>query len=497
MRKLLFIATLFIILTSCYKDDINDLKTKYDQLEQEQIRQANLLEVYKTLIDALEKKHTINAIEEIENGYKIIFSDGKKIDITNGKDGHSPVISIGEDGSWIIDNTNTNIKAVGQTPTIEIINGIWYINGESTGIRAISQTPSLGSPAITYILDMGDIVIFGLNNGSSITVAKLKPTITALYILSEGSMGNNNSDLAYYTFADNVIQKKFYSQKNSSSLGDTGNDLKIYGSNLYCAVSGPNMSEGGYIRVIDPKTGINKQIIPISNSKGENDMPRRILPHNGKLFITLYSGELAIIDTLSMSLIKNIKLSGTYSEGLTLYKNKIIIANSGQGEGNTLSVVSLSDYSEVDVITVPKNPLMVVSSPYGGVFLTTGDLSWSSGEKSNLHLIDIERKEIVKTYDIKANKMAIYGNNLYTCDTDWTDYSSVVKKINLSTNIATDFITDKTSFYMAYNINVNPLNGDVYITEMGQTVYCFGQDGKLKFKLKTGAANTTEVVFIF
>ena len=86
-----------------------------------------------------------------------------------GEDGHSPIITIGENGNWFIDGVDTNISAQGQqgeqgqqgqqgqqgpagqngqdgvTPTIEIgANGNWIINGVDTGIAANGQAGQNG-----------------------------------------------------------------------------------------------------------------------------------------------------------------------------------------------------------------------------------------------------------------------------------------------------------------------------------------------------------------
>ena len=81
-----------------------------------------------------------------------------------GQDGHSPVVTIGDNGNWFIDGVDTGKSAKGEdgapgqpgsTPTIEIgDNGNWFINGEDTG------KPSKGDDATvsTEILDqIGDI----------------------------------------------------------------------------------------------------------------------------------------------------------------------------------------------------------------------------------------------------------------------------------------------------------------------------------------------------
>lgn len=55
-----------------------------------------------------------------------------------GEDGITPTISIDEDGYWIINGENTNIKAKGKDGSYVTIgnDGNWYIDGVSTGVKA-------------------------------------------------------------------------------------------------------------------------------------------------------------------------------------------------------------------------------------------------------------------------------------------------------------------------------------------------------------------------
>jgi len=55
-----------------------------------------------------------------------------------GRDGATPNISIGSNGNWFINNVDTGVKARGEngaTPTIGS-NGNWFIDNVDTGIRA-------------------------------------------------------------------------------------------------------------------------------------------------------------------------------------------------------------------------------------------------------------------------------------------------------------------------------------------------------------------------
>lgn len=131
----------------------------------------------KKLIEALQQNATITSIEQGEGKYTIHFSDGQSITLSNGK---TPIITIGENGNWFIDGTDTdkpsqgNNGADGQTPTIEIgANGNWIINGSDTGIKA-EGIDCKDSPYIVNIIDNEVEMIFYFSDNSEIVVTKTK-----------------------------------------------------------------------------------------------------------------------------------------------------------------------------------------------------------------------------------------------------------------------------------------------------------------------------------
>ena len=71
---------------------------------------------------------------------------------TDGKDGHSPVITIGENGNWFIDGVDTGVKAQGEngkdgdSPYIGA-NGNWWVGETDTGVKATGDQGNDGKSA--------------------------------------------------------------------------------------------------------------------------------------------------------------------------------------------------------------------------------------------------------------------------------------------------------------------------------------------------------------
>lgn len=352
-----------------------------------------------------------------------------------------------------------------------------------------SATPRTGT--ITFVTEeLGKVLI-------EVQQAKL-PDLAGLYILSEGTWNRNQAELAYYDYSTGVITKKYFKAQNEKELGDTGNDLAIYGSKMYCVVSGASVDAGGgHIEIIDPATGISQKRIPLTDMSGNVDMPRRITFYKDKAYVTAYSGMVARLDTASLEIDGRTRLSGTFPEGIAQYGGKLYVCNSGQGTGNTISVVDIASFKESKTISVPLNPVNIRATNTGDIYFSTATLIWSTGAPSNLHLLDAATEKVTKTFDCLTGKLAIANGHVYTADMDYMTYDSFSSKVDLQTKEMSAFTTDFSMYYMAYSTDANPYNGDVYIGGQGQDVTIYGADGTLKTKLKTGTGFTSTVIPVY
>ncbi len=412
-----------------------------------------------------------------------------------GVDSHLVSLSFTGDPQYITVDSNTDwtVKTDADWITLSTQSGVGSATIEITASRN-EEAADRSANIIIKNLWLKEIHI-------SVTQSKLAET-TGLYILSEGNWGSAQAEIAHYDIGTGTISKKYFGSKNAGiKLGDTGNDLAIYGSKMYCVVTGKDMAEGGYIQIIDPQTGIATKRVEMTDSEGKKDMPRKIAFYKDKAYITMYSGEVARLDTASLSIDGRAKLSGTYPEGICVYNRKLYICNSGQGKDKTISVVGTTSFKEEKTITVPMNPVAIVATRNGEIYFTTATLSWSTGEPANLHLLDAKTEKVIKTFDIRASRLALGEDYLYTVEneTDWTNYESVdySYKIDLKTKESSVFTTSLWEYFMAYNINVNPSNGDVYIGGQGQDVAILGKDGVLKKSLKVGTGFTNTIIPIF
>ncbi|MDR2385155.1 MAG: hypothetical protein LBD80_05775 [Tannerella sp.] len=493
MKKAVLFLSMIFLLNACYQDDIDDLKRKYDELKAEQERQAELLATYQTLLQALENKLTISAILNTDNGYKIVFSNGAEMEITNG---HTPVITIGENGNWYIDGVDSGKKSTGQdgiSPQLTIVDGYWYLDDVNTGVKAEGADGS-DAPYIVSIVDMGGVIVFYMSDGTNITMEKTE--ILGLYVLSEGTMGNGNGQLVYYDYNATTGKYERNNEKRFQNYGDTPNDLLIYGSKMYCAITGSSLA-GGLVRIINPASGETIRDISLSR-ESVTLQPRRLTALGSKIYVTLYSGAVAWIDTASYAT-DIIPLSGTYTEGICADGQTLYICNSGQGEGNTVSVVNTATFTETETITVPYNPVNILNAGNNELYLNTASVlnGPATGNPANLYVLSTASKQITHTFNLAVESIAIGRNHIYGAATNWEDYGGILKKITIANKSVSDFTTVTNKLMFAYKLSVHPVTGEVFLTQqMGQEINRFKADGTHIETLRTGQQNGATVVFV-
>ncbi|WP_158712810.1 DUF5074 domain-containing protein [Parabacteroides pacaensis] len=303
---------------------------------------------------------------------------------------------------------------------------------------------------------------------------------TACYILHSGKMGSNNSTLAFYNLKTDAYEGNIFLTANGKGIGDTANDIVAYGSKLYMAVTGSNI-----IYVLDKSGKILQEIQPLQGDEPEK--PRYVEPYNGKVYVSMYSGYVACIDTTTMKIEKRVKV-GEYPEQLVATGNKLYVTNSGYGIANTVSVIDLNNFTEEKKIKVVLNPTEIAADKDGNVYVISmgnyGDI------ENTLQKIDPETYQVATITN--ATKMAVGNDKIYLMysqyDAEWHQtitffsYDLASKTVNNSS-----FITDGTVIAKPYSISIDPSTEDIYLFESDYTttgsLHIFDSTGKLKKNL--------------
>lgn len=322
--------------------------------------------------------------------------------------------------------------------------------------------------------------------------------IVGYWILSEGSAGSNNSELAWYDIEKGEIAIKQFEALNGKKLGDTGNDLQLYGSKMYCVVSGPGMgndnTEGtNYIEVIDPATGKSIKRIPFTDEAGQPAKPRYIVFEGGKGYVSSYSNEVVRLDTAALALDMHAKLTGTFAEELAISGQNIYVCNSGQGEDNKISVVDKTTMKEVKVIETAKNPTGIVAAGQDQLFFNTNYPEYA------VYSLNAKDYTISKIEDIQGSTLTCFDGKIFMPYFDWTSYEGAVNMYTISTQKSSKVMLDYKSvgIRMMVEYKMGRVNGsnDLFLTGGGQDVVIFdGITKEIKYALKTKVAYSNSVV---
>ena len=315
--------------------------------------------------------------------------------------------------------------------------------------------------------------------------------VNGLYLLNEGSWGNNNATLDFYDYPTSTYKNNIYGTVNPEAtlgLGDMGSDVKIYGSRLYAVVNGSSKVE-----VLNAKTA--KRI-------GKIDVPnaRFIAFYKNKAYVTSFDGYVAVIDTATLTKTAQINV-GNQPEELEVVGAKLYVANSGgynaPNYDRTVSVIDLTTGTKTKDIDVAVNLHRLKADSYGDLYVSSrGDYDKVG---SNLYVIDTKTDAVKKTFNVATSNFVIHKDVAYVYAADWSNatagYVISYSKINVKdeTVLTGSFITDGTqnNIMMPYGIAVDPTSEDIYVTDARDFVtpgrlYCYDKTGKKKFEKTTG-----------
>lgn len=318
-----------------------------------------------------------------------------------------------------------------------------------------------------------------------------------IYVLCEGPFGQTNkSTITFYDVASNTADPDFFKKQNGIDLGSNANDLKLYGSKIYCTVTGAdNTQKDSYLQVISVATGKSIKRIPFFDDN-KDFMPRFVAFYQNKAYVSGYDGYITKIDTASLNIDARIAVGGAM-EGLAIVNGKLYVTNSERQPYSTannasVSVVDLNTFTKIKDIPVTFSPTRIAAAPNGDLF------SISAGNYADiqpaLDKISSVTDTKVQSYNFGLQAITIAGNKSYVVGS----YPSFFKTFNPATGTLTDFITDGTAIVTPYSGTINPLDNTVIVSDAnnyGATgkVVVFAPDGKKKFDFATGAIPQTAV----
>jgi YVTN family beta-propeller protein len=308
-----------------------------------------------------------------------------------------------------------------------------------------------------------------------------------IYVLNSGNFGSNDAGLSMYNVDDGVVTKDIFEARNGRRLGDTGQDLAVYGSKMYIAVYGESTVE---------VTDLEAKSITQIRTEGQ---PRYFALDGGKVYVTYYNGYVARIDTATLSVEAKVQV-GRNPEQMTAANGKLYVANSGgldlfteTGADKTVSVIDLATFTETKKIEVAINPCNIVSDDRGYVYVV------SMGNYANipgaLQKIDSKTDNApVVMEDLNGTYLAVLENTLYTIHTqygaDGTRIDGFYSWDAANNRLLSDRFIGTTEIARPFQINADKTSGDLYITESDYVtdgkVYLFDRTGKFVTGFEAG-----------
>ena len=323
-----------------------------------------------------------------------------------------------------------------------------------------------------------------------------------MYLLNEGNMGSNKATIDYLDFSKGIYIRNIYGERNPNvikELGDVGNDIQVYGNRLYAVINCSHKVE-----VMDLYT---------CRRIGQIDIPncRYIRFHGDKAYISSYVGPVSIdpnaqlgaifeVDTATLRITRQVTV-GYQPEEFEIIGDYLYVANSGGYRApdydSTLSVVDLTDFRQVKKIPVCVNPHRVRKDPYDRLWIT------SRGDHKEVQPQLVCFQPLHPTpytlHHISPSEMVIVGDSMYYYGAYWNDETMsnqiTYGALNIQYPITNtqSLITDGTeqNIKIPYGIQVNPYNGDIYITDAKNYVssgqlHCYSREGKRKWSVRTG-----------
>ncbi|MDR2679314.1 MAG: hypothetical protein LBC47_00735 [Tannerella sp.] len=304
-----------------------------------------------------------------------------------------------------------------------------------------------------------------------------------IYVLNSGNSGSNNASLSMYDVTEGTVTKDIFEVRNGRRLGDTGQDMVLYGSKMYIAVYGEST-----IEVTDLDAKSIKQI----DTEGQ---PRCFAVDGGKVYVTYYNGYVARIDTTSLTVEAKVRV-GRNPEQLTVANGKLYVANSGgldwnteMGYDNTVSVVNMATFTETKKIEVVVNPSNIVSDGNREIYLVS--MGNYGSIPNTLQRIDGQTDEVSVVTDIEGTMLANVGSTLYSVFAQWGAPSVLYYSYDMrNKTVLSDNFIGNTEISDVYQICTDKTFDDIYITTSDYLndgdIYVFDKEEKFVTKFEVG-----------
>ena len=321
------------------------------------------------------------------------------------------------------------------------------------------------------------------------------PNASRAFILNEGSMGKNNSNIIYFDWATgNVNTTDLFVQQNGVKLGDTGNDIEVYGNDLLVAVNVSN-----YVALLDGY-GVEKSRISFEQYKNLGQV-RNLTTIGNKVYAVSYGGYVSTLRVDGDKLVYEDSLKvGDRPEDIINLNGKLYVLLQGANyNDNRMAVIEAGSKTikYVTVLTDPEDLYVaddkVIVRGYGASYSN----EWGIYDPATDTYTDKGNASVMAV----ANGKLFIGYSL----TNWStgDTTSELSVYNMSTGKSESFFKKmpaEIATTSIYSISVNPYDNRIYVgtsdfAENG-VIYVFDAEGNYERNFSACGINPHAIVFL-
>lgn len=320
-------------------------------------------------------------------------------------------------------------------------------------------------PAICVATLMAQALTSCSSDDEPVVDEPLIPAVTSgAFLLNQGNYSNKiEGSLNLLDFTTSTMTQNVFTTVNGRSLGSTPQCGVIYGSKMYIG-----MYESNTIEILDLRTCESLKQIRLENSTN-GQQPRSMATDGGKVYISMYDGYVARLDTASMEIDASVKV-GPNPEIITIYSGRIYVPNSDgmnwqNGYGTTASIVTLNPFKVESTFEVSLNPYKFFVRGSNLYLLSRGNYG---DQQAAVYRIDGE-----ESIHIADATMAVpYGNDIYLVNAPW-GASVSYSRYNASTEQITPMSISNID--APASIGIDPKSGTMlissYTLENGKASY--------------------------
>ena len=319
------------------------------------------------------------------------------------------------------------------------------------------------------------------------------------FILNEGTMNHNNSNLIYFDWSTGAVNgSDLFVAQNGKELGDTGNDIiTVDGNRLVVAVNVSN-----YVALLDGY-GVEKSRVSFEPYANLGQV-RSVVEEDGIVYATSYGGYVSRLRIQGDKLVYMDSLRvGDRPEDIAEEDGKLYVTLQGTNyDDNRLAIVN-SDFRTISYVTIMKDPAKVYEEDdkifitgYGAMF----DNPWGVYDPATGTYTELGHASVIGVGD----------DVIYTAYsvTDWNTYATTttlgaytVKTGETNANFFKNHPVELATSNV-YSISVNPYNEKVYVATSASdyvsdgTIYVFDAKGNYETKFSSYGANPHAIVFL-